>query len=232
MAKIFYTPPGYTGTAELTASNGLEIVDQGRWRFSQQGYNDGATFGLSIGAPYSTAWYDYGADTRDVSQLYGNNPQYIPPAPYLSGGELYLRARDWPIVIIGNDLTDYDDPTYGFLPADTCRITITGSWWVVRQQNTNSYNSFNINYRGRTVTDQGDRNMDPNLLTLITGDTTYFIQGSSVTGGAQDTFSNHEFFVRVTEESNSTNSNREFQSNTITRPVWVYTYAKSWEISV
>jgi hypothetical protein len=27
------------------------------------------------------------------------------------------------------------------------------------------------------------------------------------------------------------NSNREFQSNTITRPVWAYSYVKQWQTS-
>jgi len=49
--STFYTPPGYTGQAELTASTGLVVTDQGLWRFSQSGYNDGATFGLSLTFP-------------------------------------------------------------------------------------------------------------------------------------------------------------------------------------
>jgi hypothetical protein len=73
--------------------------------------------------------------------------------------------------------------------------------------------------------------MAPYLLDLFTPYVTYEIQGADVTGGARDTFSNHEFFCRATEIAASTNSNKEFQSNTITRPVWAYTYTKSWQIA-
>jgi hypothetical protein len=45
----FVTP--YSGSAELTANTGLTVVDAGLWRYSQAGYNDGATFGLSLGHP-------------------------------------------------------------------------------------------------------------------------------------------------------------------------------------
>jgi hypothetical protein len=100
---------------------------------------------------------------------------------------------------------------------------------VIRQQNSNSFNSFNITYTAFTATDQGDRLMAPNLLNLFTPVATYEIQGANVTGGAKDTFSNHEFFCRSTEIAASTNSNKEFQSNTILRPVWAYTYTKSWQ---
>lgn len=195
----FVTP--YSGSAELTAKNGLEIIDQGLWRYSQAGYNDGATFGLSLGHP---------------------NPN--------EGGLLHLRAQDWTIAVIGNELTSYTDPetsiTYG---PELCRIVVTGAWQVIRQQNSNSYNSFNIAYVGNTQTDLGDRSMNPNLLSYLSPATTYVIQGSGVAGGAQDTFSGHVFECRVTESSSSTNSNKEYQSNTITRPVWVYTYSKSWQ---
>lgn len=197
--STFITP--YSGSAELTASNGLEIVDSGLWRFSQAGYNDGATFGLSLTHPDPTA-----------------------------GGLLHLRGEDWPIAVIGNELTSYTDPaTSEFYPADTCRITVTGNWLVVRQQNSNSYNSFNISYVGLTQTDLGSREMSPSLLTYSSPTAQYVIQGSAVTGGAVDTFSTQVFECRVTESSSSTNSNREYQSNTVTRPVFVYSYSKSWQ---
>jgi hypothetical protein len=35
--------------------------------------------------------------------------------------------------------------------------------------------------------------------------------------------------TRIIWAAASTNSNREFQSNTVTRPVWAYTYSKSWQ---
>jgi len=195
----FVTP--YSGSAELTASNGLTVVDPGAWRYSQAGYNDSATFGLSLGHPAPT-----------------------------SGGTLHLSAENWTITEIGNELTTYTDPatgqTYG---PELCRIVITGAWSVVRQQNSNSYNSFNITYIGTTVTDLGDRSMNPSLLSYTSPTATYIIQGSGVTGGAQDTFTDHVWECRVTESAASTNSNREFQSNTITRPVWAYSYSQSWQ---
>jgi len=195
----FVTP--YSGSAELTANTGLTVVDQGLWRYSQAGYNDGATFGLSLGHP---------------------NP--------LSGELLHLRAEDWSIAVIGNELTSYTDPdtsiTYG---PELCRIVVTGAWQVIRQQNSNSYNSFNITYSATTVTDLGDRSMNPYLLSYVSPAATYVIQGSGVDGGAQDTFTSHVFEFRATETAASTNSNREFQSNTVTRPVWAYTYSKSWQ---
>jgi len=195
----FITP--YSGSAELTASTGLTVVDPGLWTFSRQGYNDGATFGLSLGHP---------------------NP--------LSGGLLHLRGVDWPIAEIGTELTSYTDPetsiTYG---PNVCRIVITGAWRVIRQQNSNSYNSFNITYSATTVTDLGDREMNPYLLSYVSPAATYIIQGSGVDGGAQDTFTSHVWEFRATETAASTNSNREFQSNTVTRPVWAYTYSKSWQ---
>jgi hypothetical protein len=195
----FVTP--YSGSAELTASNGLTVVTPGLWTFSRQGYNDGATFGLSLGHPQP-----------------------------LSGELLHLRAQAWPIAVIGNELTSYTDPqtsiTYG---PELCRIVITGAWLVVRQQNSNSYNSFNITYSATTVTDLGDREMAPYLLNYASPQATYVIQGSGVAGGAQDTFTNHVWEFRATESAASTNSNREFQSNTTTRPAWVYTYSKSWQ---
>jgi hypothetical protein len=195
----FVTP--YSGSAELTANTGLTVISPGLWRYSQAGYNDGATFGLSLGHP---------------------NP--------LSGELLHLRGEDWTIAVIGNELTSYTDPatsiTYG---PELCRILVTGAWSVIRQQNSNSYNSFNITYVATTVTDLGDRDMNPSLLNYTSPQATYVIQGSGVAGGAQDTFSNHVWEFRATESAASTNSNKEFQSNTITRPVWAYTYSKSWQ---
>jgi hypothetical protein len=197
--STFVTP--YSGSAELTASTGLTVVEPGLWTFSRQGYNDGATFGLSLGHP---------------------NP--------LSGGLLHLRAEDWSNAVIGNELTSYTDPdtstTYG---PELCRIVVTGAWQIIRQQNSNSYNSFNITYSATTVTDLGDRSMNPYLLSYVSTSATYVIQGSGVTGGAQDTFTNRVFEFRATETAASTNSNKEFQSNTVTRPVWAYTYSKSWQ---
>jgi len=205
MAKIFYTPPGYSGTAQLTAANGLEITQQGLWQYSKSGFNDGATFGLSLTYP---------------------NP--------LNGGELRVRAQDWSIAVVGNTLTSYTNPdTSETYPASQCRIQIVGEWQVTRQPNSNSFNSIGVSYLGHTHTDLGNRDMGPVfLLNYTTTPATYKIQGANVTGGAQNTFSNHEFYVHVTESVTGQNSNREFQSNSIVRPVFVYTYAKSWEIDV
>jgi hypothetical protein len=204
VAKIFYTPPGYTGQAELTASTGLTTVDLALWRFSRSGYNDGATFGLSLGHPRP-----------------------------LEGGELKVQAQNWPIENIGNQLTAYQDPVTGATyPASQCRITLRGRWQVTRQPNSNSFNSIGIEYSGRTETDLGSRAQGPTLLSLTTAYATYIIQGSGVTGGAQDTFSSHVFYCQCTEAAATDNSNRLFQSNTTIRPVWDYTYAKSWEIEV
>jgi hypothetical protein len=219
MANIFITPTGYSGTAELTASNGLEIVDQGRWGFSRQGYNDGATFGLSLGWPDKgyNGEYDYGGPGSKVEPL--------------TGGNLKLSAENWSIANIGNELTEYYDPeTDTTYPASQCRIQVTGGWQVIRQPNSNSYNSFGVSWTGTTKTDQGDREMGPYLLNFVSPRATYVIQGADVTGGAQDTFSNHIFYCHATETATSSNSNNEFQSNTIIRPVWVYAYSKSWEI--
>jgi len=196
----FVTP--YSGSAELTASTGLTVVDPGLWRYSQAGYNDSATFGLSLGNPAPT-----------------------------SGGTLHLSAENWPIAVIGTELTSYTDPATGLTYGpELCRIVITGAWQVIRQQNSNSYNSFNITYIGTTVTDLGDRSMNPNLLNYVSPQATYVIQGAGVAGGAQDTFTDHVWEFRATESAASTNSNREFQSNTVTRPTWIYTYAMSWQI--
>jgi hypothetical protein len=71
--------------------------------------------------------------------------------------------------------------------------------------------------------------MNPYLLNYSSPTATYVIQGSGVDGGAQNTFTSHVFECRATETAVSTNSNKEFQSNTITRPVWAYTYSKSWQ---
>lgn len=223
----FYTPPGYSGTAELTASNGLDIIDIGRWRFSQAGYNDGATFGLSIGAPPDPGYYDYGADTRGGNEI---GPGY-PTTPTLNGGLLHVQARGWTIADIGNMLTDYEDPvTHEIYPASRCRIMVQGAWNVQRQVNSNSYNSIGIFYTGTTETDLGTRDMYPWLLAYTSPEASYVIQGADVDGGAQDTFTNHVFECRITESMNSNNSNREFASNTVARPVWAYTYSKSWQI--
>ena len=219
MTNIFYTPPGYSGSAQLTASNGLNINDQGRWRFSQQGYNDGITFGLSLGWPDKAynGEFDYGSPGSQIKPL--------------TGGLLSLSATNWTIPIIGNTLQSYTDPdTLITYPATQCRIQVRGQWQVTRQQNSNSYNSFGVIYNGLTDTDLGNRISNPNLLSYNTPYATYTIQGEDVTGGAIDTFSNHTFFCRVTEATSSKNSNNEFQSNSVTSPVFVYTYNMSWEI--
>jgi hypothetical protein len=200
----FYTPAGYSGSAQLTASTGLVIEQSGLWRFNQAGYVDGATFGLSL----------------------------THPSP-LSGEELVLTARDWTIPVVGNQLTEYADPeTSTIYPADTCRIEITGRWQVTRQVNPNSYNSFGVAHTGRTVTDLGERSMDPWLLSYVSLPVTLRIQGAAVEGGAIDTFSSREFFCRVTETAASDNSNRQFQSNTTVQPIFAYTYSKSWQIAL
>lgn len=196
----FITP--YSGSAELTASTGLTVTDQGLWTFSKNTYNDGATFGLSLTYPKP-----------------------------LTGGNLHLSATDWTIADIGNSLTSYTDPDTGITyPASQCRIEVTGRWQVIRQPNSDSFNSQGVEYSGHTHTDLGNRDMGPVfLLTFNTDYATYVIQGANVSGGAQDTFSGHEFYCRVTESATSDNSNREFQSNSITRPAWVYQYSKSWQ---
>ena len=200
----FFTPPGFSGTAELTASNGLTVVQQGLWRFSLAGFNDGATFGVSL----------------------------THPAP-LAAGVLELRAQAWPIAVVGNTLTAYTDPGTGITyPAEACRIQVQGAWQVVRQPNSNSFNGIGVIYSGTTDTDQGQRTMQGYLLNFVaTQPDVYVIQGSAVTGGAQDTFTPHVFFCQITESATTDNSNREFQSNSIARPVWVYSYSKSWQIA-
>ena len=195
----FVTP--YSGSAELTANTGLTVLSAGLWRYSQAGYNDSATFGLSLTHPAPT-----------------------------SGGTLSLSAVNWTISEIGNELTTYTDPatsiTYG---PELCKIEITGAWSVIRQPNSNSYNSIGVDYTGTTATDLGNRSMNPYLLNYVSAAATYVIQGSGVTGGAQDTFSTTQFTCTITESTTSSNSNREYQSNSITRPVWAYTYSKSWQ---
>ena len=215
----FITP--YSGQAELTAGTGLTVTSQGRWTYSLSGYNDGATFGLSLGYPSIIGPNDF---------YYGpQQPNQVPPQ---SGGTLSLTATDWPIAVIGNELTSYTDPETSITyPASQCRIEVTGHWQVIRQQNSNSFNGQGVEYAGKTKTDLGDRDMGPYLLTLVTRDAMYVIQGADVAGGAQDTFSSRVFSCEVTESATSDNSNKEFQSNTITRPAWVYTYSKSWQIA-
>ncbi len=224
----FYTPPGYSGAAELTASTGLSIIDRGHWQFSQQGYNDGATFGLSINAPQTTQFYDVGADTRG-GELTGGAPM---TTPVLSGGLLHLRAENWTIAGIGNELTAYTDPVTSITyPPSRCRIQLIGLWQVERRPNSNSYNSIGVFYSAATVTDLGERSMNPWLLNYSSPQATYVIQGADVQGGSQDTFSDHVFDCQITETVASDNSNRAFASNTVARPVWTYIYSKSWQIN-
>ena len=205
----FITP--FQGQAELTASNGLSIIEQNAWRFSQSGYNDGATFGASLTGP---ARGDPGA-----------------PASVPSPGLLSLQARNWPIAVIGNQLTDYVGEDSQLYPASRCRILIVGQWIVTRRPNSNSFNSQGVIYQGRTETDAGSRDMQPFLLNLIsTPLATYVIQGADVEGGAKDTFSQHLFYCHITESATTENSNHEFQSNSIARPIWSYTYSKSWQL--
>lgn len=196
----FITP--FSGRGELTVSTGLEIQSQGLWQFSQAGYNDGATFGVSLRHPAPTA-----------------------------SGTLELRAQGWPIAGIGNTLTAYTDPDTGVTyPADRCRILVQGQWQVLRQPNSNSYESIGVIYDGVTETDDGSRSMTPFLLSLTTTPrVTYRIQGAAVTGGAQDTFTLHEFFCRCSHTVRTDNSNGLFVSNSTVRPAWVYSYSKSWQ---
>jgi hypothetical protein len=197
----FITP--YSGTAVLTPVTGLVIVDQGLWRYNPERLESGTVFELSLTSPTP-----------------------------LTGGELYLRAQNWSIAEIGNELTSYTDPdsgtTYG---PELCRITVRGRWQVPRSQNSDSYNSFGIDYDADTRTSQGDISMSPQLFGYTTQYQTFVIQGAAVTGGALDTFSHHVFYCRLTEVASSDNSNRQFQSNTTTQPVYRYSYSKSWQIS-
>jgi hypothetical protein len=208
----FITP--YSGTAELTASNGLTVIDQGTYTFSQNGYNDSATFGLSLGGPRRA----------------GQGVEPLPTEP-ITGGLLHLRGENWTIAGIGNTLTSYTDPLTGLTySAAQCRISVTGRWQVVREPNSNSFNGVGIIYGGITETNLGSRAMGPVfLLSYTSPPATYVIQGSAVEGGAQDTFSSQVFECRCTETVSTENSNREFQSNTITRPVWAYSYVKQWQ---
>lgn len=199
----FLTPPGNTGSAVLSASTGLDIVDIALYKFSGPGFNNGQTFGLTL----------------------------THPKP-LSGGELHLRAQNWYIGSIGNDLTSYTDPDTGITyPASRCRITVTGHWLVVRKQNSNSFNSLGILYSGRTETDQASREMtDNDLLNLSPPDATYVIQGADVEGGAINNFSPRVFYCKVTEHATSDNSNKQFASNTVTTPTWPYVWTRSWQV--
>jgi len=206
----FITP--VSGQAALTTTTGLAVISQGTWRFSESGYNDGVTWGVSLGGPRTGA------------------PDAAAGDP--GSGLLHLRAQGWTIAGVGNTLTAYTDPdtgiTYG---ADRCRILIRGQWRVPRRPNSNSFNGIGVIYTGRTETDQGDRDMTPFLLDLVTEPpVTYRIQGAAVEGGAEDTFSSHVFFCRCTENVTTDNSNRAFQSNSIAQPQWVYAYSKSWQI--
>jgi hypothetical protein len=210
----FITP--YSGTAELTASNGLTVIDQGTYTFSQNGYNDSATFGLSLGGPRRA----------------GQGVEPLPTEP-ITGGLLHLRGENWTIAGVGNTLTAYTDPDTGLTySAAQCRISVTGRWQVVREPNSNSFNGVGIIYGGITETNLGSRTMGPVfLLSYTSPPATYVIQGSAVEGGALDTFSSQVFECRCRETVSTENSNREFQSNTITRPVWVYSYVKQWQTS-
>jgi len=207
----FITP--ISGTAALTSSTGLAVISQGRWLFSQSGYNDGATWGVSLGGPVVAA----------------------PKAPTatVASGLLYLEAQAWTIEGAGNTLTAYTDPdtgeTYG---PELCRILVTGAWSVPRRPNSNSFNSTGVIYTGLTETDEGGRSMNPYLLNYQTfNPVTYVIQGSGVAGGAQDTFTPHVFYCQCSESATTDNSNREFQSNSIATPIWAYSYSKSWQTS-
>lgn len=214
----FITPPEFSGVAALTASTGLEVVESGAWQFSQAGYNDGATFGASLSWPNQAypGQFSYGAPP--------------PPGHPISAGTLRLQAQAWSIPG-GSELTAYTDPsTHVVYPADACQIIITGAWVVVRQENSNSFNSFGVERTGRTETDLGARDMDPWLLNYTSPQATYVIQGSAVEGGAQDTFSDHVFFCEITETATTDNSNYMFQSNTVATPTWVYWYQRQWQI--
>ena len=209
--STFVTP--ISGTAELTTATGLTVISQGRWLFSQAGYNDQATWGVSLGGPIQAA------------------PRA--PTATVDSGLLHLQAQAWTIAGAGNTLTSYTDPdsgiTYG---PELCRIEVTGGWSVPRRPNSNSFNSTGVIYTGLTQTDEGERSMTPYLLNYETyAARSYVIQGSGVAGGAQDTFTPHVFFCKCSESVTTDNSNREFQSNSTATPVWNYAYSKSWQIS-
>jgi hypothetical protein len=206
----FVTP--ISGTAALTTSTGLTVISQGSWLFSQSGFNDGITWGVSLGGPTEAALKAVAAT--------------------VSSGVLHLAAQNWPIQGAGNTLTAFTDPdtgiTYG---AERCRISVTGGWRVPRRPNSNSFNSTGVIYTGVTETDEGSRSMTPFLLNFDTYVLeTYVIQGAAVEGGAEDTFSPHVFFCQCSETVTTDNSNREFQSNSTAAPAWHYEFAKSWQI--
>jgi len=117
-------------------------------------------------------------------------------------------------------------------PADACQIIITGAWVVVRQENSNSFNSFGVERTGRTETDLGARDMDPWLLNYTSPQATYVIQGSAVERWCpRYTFSDLCVFLRrLTETATTDNSNYMFQSNTVATPTWVYWYQRQWQI--
>lgn len=206
----FITP--IAGTAALTTLTGLTVLSQGAWLFSQSGFNDGVSWGVSLGGPTEAA--------------------LKAPAATVSSGVLSLSAQNWSIVGAGNTLTAFTDPdtgeTYG---PERCRISVTGGWQVPRRPNSNSFNSTGVIYTGFTETDEGSRAMTPFLLNFDTYvQETYVIQGAAVAGGAQDTFSPHVFFCQCSESVTTDNSNREFQSNSTASPAWHYAFAKSWQI--
>ena len=206
----FITP--FAGTAALTTATGLQVRDRGAWLLSQAGYNDGITWGVSLGGPRVAA------------------PEAAVADP--GSGRLDLRAENWSIAVIGNQLTAYTDPSTGITwGADRCRIEVRGRWSVRRQPNSNSFNGPGVIYSGVTDTDEGGRVMGPALLDYDTPQVTlYRIQGSAVDGGAEDTFSSHVFFCRVEQRVTTDNSNRAFQSNSTVTPQWIYSYSKSWQI--
>jgi hypothetical protein len=195
----FFTPPGFAGSAELTVATGLSVQRQGLWQFSQPGYNDGVTFGVSL----------------------------THPAPQASG-ELWVRAHAWPIAVIGNELTPWTQDSQEIYPASQCRIMVTGRWMVVLQSNSNSFNGVGVEYSGSITTDQGSTGFWGTYQGPLTS---YLIQGSGVTGGALDTFTDHVFEARCEQATTTVNSNRQYQSNTICRPAWIYSYSKSWQVS-
>jgi hypothetical protein len=208
----FITPPGNAGSAQLTTTTGLAVVSSGAWRFSESGYNDGVTWGVSLGGPRVPA---PGAPVADAGS-----------------GVLHLRAQGWTIAVIGNDLVPYTDPgtgvTYG---PERCRIRISGRWHVARSPNSNSFNGPGVIYSGVTDTDEGSRSMTPALLDYASAhDRVYVIQGSAVTGGAINTFAPHVWFCTCEESATTDNSNRAFQSNSTASPRWTYTYQRSWQI--
>jgi len=197
----FITPPEFSGSAALTSTTGLTAVETGLWLLDPPAWDPGETWAVSL----------------------------THPSP-LESGLLHLRAENWPVVG-GTELTAWTDPethiTYG---PELCRIEIRGRWIVPRLENSNSYNSFGVIYSGLTQTDQGSRTQGPWLLNYQSDLATYTIQGSGVEGGAQNTFEDHVFECRITQGVSTDNSNRLFQSNAVTTPVWQYHYSRSWQI--